>query len=156
MNQVYNPTHDSAQLLVRRLERDVRWAKDRRRKHEREIDDARRLLATKPLALAGRTPHATVISMLVIVGGYWAALRSGVPEGWMTIILWLASALAFAVFVAALVALLTVRARRAAARKVLDSHAARLAHTQYHINESVHSYLDARVELRNARPLHLV
>lgn len=156
MNQVSTRAHDGAQLLVRRLERDIRWAQDRRRRHEREIEDARRLLAAKPITLAGRTPQLTAISILVIAGGCWAARSAGVPAGWMTIILWLASALTLAVFVGALVSLLKVRARRAAARKVLHSHAARLAHTQYHITEGVHSYIDARVEVRNTRHLHLV
>ncbi len=156
MNQVHNHAHDSAQLLVRRLERDIRWAKDRRRQHEREIADARRLLATKPIALAGKTPQFAVIALLVIAVGYWAAQRVGVPDRWMTIVLWTASALALAVFVGALVSLLRVRSRRAAARKVLASHAARLSHTQYYITESVHSYIDARVEVRNTRELHLV
>lgn len=156
MYQVHNPTHDGAQLLVRRLERDLRWAKDRRRQHEREIDDARRLLATKPLVLARTTGQFTAVSMLVIVGGYWAAVGAGVPQGWMTIILWLAAALTVAVFAGALVALLRVRARRAAARTVLASHAARFSHTQYHLNQTVHKYIDAHVVARNSRELHLV
>ncbi len=156
MNQVSNRAHDSAQLLVRRLERDLRWAKDRRRQHEREIEDARRLLAAKPITLAGRTPHFTAVSLLVIVGGYWVAQSAGVPAGWMTIILWLAVALAVAVFVGALVALLTVRARRADARTVLASHAARFSHTQYHIEQSAHSYVGARAEAHHTRQLHLV
>ena len=156
MNQVHHHDHDSAQLLVRRLDRDIRWAKDRRRRHEREIEDARRVLATNPIVLAGKTPQLAAISMLAIVGGYWAAWSAGVPEGWMAIVLWVASALALAVLVAALVSLLTVRSRRTAARKVLDSHAARLAHTQYHLNQSVHSYIDAHVEVRKTRHLHIV
>jgi formate-dependent nitrite reductase membrane component NrfD len=154
--QVHNHVHDSAQLLVRRLERDLRWAKDRRRQHERELADARRILATKPIALAGRAPQLAGISLLAIVGGFWAARSAGVPAGWMVIVLWLAVGLATAVCVGALVALLRVRSRRAAARRVLDSHSARLSHTQYHLNNTVHAYIDAHVEARNARELHLV
>ena len=156
MYQVYNHTHDSAQLLVRRLERDLRWAKDRRRQHEREIEEARRLLAAKPIALAGKTPQVIGVSILVIVAGSWAALGGGVPERWMSIVLWVAAALTVAVLVGGLVSLFRVRARRAAAREVLASHAARLSHTQYHLNQAVHAYVDAHVVARNARELHLV
>ena len=156
VNQVHNRAHDSAHLLVRRLERDLRWAKDRRRQHEREIEDARRLLATPPISLAGKTAQFACIALLLVVGGYWAAVGSGVPGRWMTIVLWVASALALAVFVSTLVSLVRLRNRRAAAQKVLDSHAARFAHTQYHLSESVHSYIGARGELHNTRQLHLV
>jgi hypothetical protein len=154
--QVYNPTHDSAQLLVRRLERDLHWAKDRRRQHEREIEDARRVLAMNPIVLAGMTPLVAAVSILVTVGGCWAALSGGVPERWASVVLWVAVALTVAVVTASLVSLLQVRARRAAARNVVESHEARLAHTQYHLNQAVHSYIDAHVEARNARELHLV
>lgn len=156
MYQVHNPTHDGAQLLVRRLERDLRWAKDRRRQHEREIEDARRLLASHPLALTGRAPQIAVISVLVIVGVFWAAVSAGVPHRWMPIVLWVAVALLVAVLIGVLVSLLKVRARRVAARAVLQSHAARLSHTQYHLNQAVHAYVDAHVEARNARELHAV
>ncbi|NEN05441.1 hypothetical protein G3T36_06115 [Diaminobutyricibacter tongyongensis] len=156
MYQVHNPTHDSAQLLVRRLERDLRWAKDRRRQHEREIEEARRLLEAKPLALAGKTPQVSLVALLVIAGGYWAAVGARVPAGWMTIVQWLAVALLLGVLAGALASLLRARARRAAARTVLATHAARLAHTQYHLNQAVHAYVDAHVEARNARPLRLV
>lgn len=156
MYQVHNPTHDGAQLLVRRLERDLRWAKDRRRQHEREIEDARRLLASHPLALTGKIPQFAVICVLLIAGGCWAAQSAGVPQRWMPIVLWVAAALVVAVLVGVLVSLLTVRARRAAARAVLESHAARLSHTQYHLNQAVHAYIDAHVEARNARELHAV
>jgi hypothetical protein len=153
--QVHNHAHDSAQLLVRRLERDLHWAKDRRRQHEREIEDARRVLAAKPLVLAGRAPQVAAVSLLVIGGGYWAASMAGIPAGWMVIVLWLAVALAVAVLAGALVALLRVRSRRAAAREVLASHATRLSHTQYHLNKAVHAYIDAHVEARNIRELHV-
>ena len=48
----YNPAHDKAQLLARRHERDLHWAKERRRQHEREAAEARATLAARPLRLA--------------------------------------------------------------------------------------------------------
>jgi hypothetical protein len=61
------------------------------------------------------------------------------------------AALVLAVVLTATMSLLRLRARRAAARALLRSRDARLSHTQYHIHESVHSFIDARVDVVNTR-----
>ena len=67
----YNRAHDDAHLLARRHERDLQWAKERRRQHERELGEARLLLATKPVALAAKTITVTVLVLLAIAGADW-------------------------------------------------------------------------------------
>ena len=52
--------------------------------------------------------------------------------------------------------LLKLKKRLAAARTILRANETRLAHTQYHINESVHLFVDSRVEVHNTRQVHLV
>lgn len=156
MNQPYNHAHDHAQRLARRHERDLLWAKERRRQREREIASARRLLATKRTTLARKTVQITSILLLVIVVGTWCLSSIGLPDVWMTRVLWLAAALVVTVLIGTLMSLFKVKARRAAARSVLRSHAARLSHTQYHIDESVHSFVDSRVDVWNTRVTHLV
>ena len=42
-----------------------------------------------------------------------------------------------------------------AAPFVLHSRDARLSHTQYHIHESVHSFIDSHVEVVNTRPANV-
>ncbi len=152
----YNRAHDDAHLLARRHERDLQWAKERRRQHERELGEARLLLATKPIALAAKTITITVAMLLAIAGAYWFVQSVQLPGEWMPTIQYGAIALVVVVLIGALVSLRRISARRAAARALLDTHAARLAHTQYHIGESVHSFIDARVDVRNTRQVHLV
>lgn len=156
MNQPYNHAHDHAQRLARRHERDLLWAKERRRQREREIASARRLLATKRVTLARPTIQVSVILWSVIAAAYWWLSTLRLPDVWMTRIDWLAAALVVTVLIGALMSLYKVKARRSAARAVLRSHAARLSHTQYHIDESVHSFVDSRVDVWNTRVTHLV
>jgi uncharacterized membrane protein YraQ (UPF0718 family) len=156
VNQPYNHAHDHAQRLARRHERDLLWAKERRRQREREIATARRLLAMRRTTLARTTVQVTSILLLVIVAGFWCLSSIGLPDVWMMRILWLAAALVVTVLIGALMSLSKLKARRAAARSVLRSHEARLSHTQYHIDESVHSFVDSRVDVWNTRVTHLV
>ena len=146
----YNHAHDRAQLLARRHERDLHWAKERRRQHERENAEARALLATHPLRLA-RVTLWTAGTALVVIGAAWAvALAVTAPE-WQAAVDSAGAALALAVLLASAISLGRLRARRAAARALLRSRDARLSHTQYHIHESVHSFIDARVDVVNTR-----
>ncbi len=156
MNHTYNRAHDEAQRRARRHERDLRWATERRRQHERKIADARRLLAVKPIVAAGKVPPVTAALLLLIIGGYWAVQSARVPAVWLGDAQWLAVGLAVAVLVGAVSALRKVRARRDAARAILRTHAARVAHTQYHVVESVHSFVGARVDAHSTRETRLV
>ena len=156
VNQIHNHAHDSAQLLVRRLERDIRWAKDRRRQHERGDRGCPAPACDQADRASGQDPsvrgHRVARDRCRILGGAESGRSRQVddhrPVGRL-------SPRARCVRRRAGLAA-RVRSRRAAARKVLASHAARLSHTQYYITESVHSYIDARVEVRNTRELHLV
>ncbi|GAA1448581.1 hypothetical protein [Leifsonia poae] len=152
----YNRAHDDAHLLARRHERDLQWAKERRRQHERELGEARLLLATKPIALAAKTITVSVLMLLAIAGADWFVQSVRLPAEWMPTIQYGALALVVAVLVGALISLRRVRARRSAASALLATHSARLAHTQYHIGESVHSFIDAKVDVHNTRQVHLV
>ncbi|MGN7799818.1 hypothetical protein [Leifsonia sp. 22587] len=145
----YNPAHDRAQLLARRHERDLHWAKERRRQHERETAEARALLAAHPLAVA-RTTLWTSGVLLALVAGAWGLALAAAPA-WMALVDAAAAVLACAVLVGAAVSLGRLRARRAAARALLHAREVRLSHTQYHIHESVHSFIDARVDVVNTR-----
>lgn len=146
----YNHAHDKAQLLARRHERDLHWAKERRRQHERETAEARAVLAAHPLRLA-RTTLWTAGALLVAVAGAWVAALALLPAGWQGIVDAAATASAVAVLVGGTVGLGRVRSRRAAARALLRAREARLSHTQFHIHESVHSFIDARVDVVNTR-----
>ena len=146
----YNHAHDRAQLLARRHERDLHWAKERRRQHERENAEARALIATHPLRLA-RTTLWTAAAALVVIGAGWAVALTVTAPGWSAAVDGAGAALAVVVLFAAAISLGRIRARRAAARALLRSREARLSHTQYHIHESVHSFIDARVDVVNTR-----
>jgi hypothetical protein len=146
----YNHAHDKAQLLARRHERDLHWAKERRRRQERETAEARAVLAAHPLRLASTTLWTTGVLLVVVAGGWVAALVL-LPAGWAGLIDGAATAAAVAVLLGATVGLGRVRSRRAAARALLRSREARLSHTQFHIHESVHSFIDARVDVVNTR-----
>jgi hypothetical protein len=155
-NYAYNRAHDDANRLARRHERDLQWAKERRRQQEREIGEALLLVATKPLTLARKTVLRSLALLVVIVGGDWFVESTGILADWMQVIHWVAVALIVAVLVGALVSLLKLKARLGAARTLLRANGARLAHTQYHINESVHLFVDSRVEVHNTRQVHTI
>ncbi|MFF1876639.1 hypothetical protein [Leifsonia sp. NPDC058230] len=152
----YDRAHDEAHRLARRHERDLHWAKERRRQHERELGEALLLVSTKPITLARKTVLVTAALFLAIIAGEWLVQSSGILTDWMPIVQWVAVALIVAVFAGALVSLLKLKGRLAAARTLLRSNQNRLAHTQYHINESVHLFVDSRVEVHNTRQVHLV
>lgn len=146
----YNHAHDRAQLLARRHERDLHWAKERRRQQEREAAEARALLAVSPLRLA-RTTLWTAGLALVVLAVAWAAALALLGPSWSAAVDGGATAIALGVLLGATVAFGRIRSRRAAARALLHAPEARLAHTQYHIHESVHSFIDARVDVVNTR-----
>ena len=64
----YDRAHDDAQRLARRHERDLHWAKERRRQQEREIAEAAALLAIPALTLARRT--LVVSAVLLALTGF--------------------------------------------------------------------------------------
>ncbi|MGO4594728.1 hypothetical protein AB4Z18_12995 [Leifsonia sp. 2TAF2] len=146
----YNPAHDKAQLLARRHERDLHWAKERRRQHEREAAEARATLAARPLRLA-RTALWTGGSLLAVTAAAWAVALLTVAPSWSGAVDGAGALVVLAVVVAVAFALGRIRARRTAARALLRSRGDRLSHTQYHIHESVHSFIDARVDVVNTR-----
>ena len=146
----YNHAHDRAQLLARRHERDLHWAKERRRQQEREAAEARALLAVSPLRLA-RAALWTAALSLVAIGGAWVAALALLGPAWSAVADGVATVLALSVLLGAAIALGRIRSRRAAARTLLRAREVRLSHTQYHIHESVHSFIDARVDVVNTR-----
>jgi hypothetical protein len=146
----YNHAHDRAQLLARRHERDLHWAKERRRQQEREAAEARALLAVSPLRLA-RAALWIAAAALAATAGAWVAGLVVLGPAWSAVVDGGATVLALGVLLGAAVALGRIRARRAAARALLHAREARLSHTQYHIHESVHSFIDARVDVVNTR-----
>ena len=150
MHTSYNRAHDKAQLLARRHERDLHWAKERRRQQERETAEARAVLAAHPLRLA-RTTLWTTGALLCLLAGAWGLALATVPSAWAGAVDGVATALAVAVLLGATAGLGRVRSRRAAARALLHAREARLSHTQFHIHESVHSFIDARVDVVNTR-----
>jgi hypothetical protein len=146
----FNHAHDKAQLLARRHERDLHWAKERRREHERETAEARALLADRALTQARATLWTAGTLLLATAGGYAIALGM-LDLVWSTLAAGIAVASAIVVLLGAGVSLGRLRSRRAAARALLHSRDARLSHTQFHIHESVHSFIDARVDVVNTR-----
>ena len=147
----YNRAQDNAERLVRRHHRDLQWAKDRRRQQERELAEARVLLASHPLALA-RTALIVSGALLLAIGAIsWGAVTSGLLGGAAFVAVIVGSVAAAGVLAGLASALLKLRRRRRAARELLHSRDARLTHTQFHIDESVHSFIDARVLVHSAR-----
>jgi hypothetical protein len=148
----YDRAHDEAQRLARRHERDLHWAKERRRQQEREIAEAAALLAVPASTLARRTLVVSVVLLVMTGAGFDFALTAGLSSGWLLLAGAAAVAIVLTVAICASVSLLGIRSRRAAARIALHSRDARLSHTQYHIHESVHSFIDSHVEVVNTRP----
>ena len=151
----YDRAHDDAQRLARRHERDLHWAKERRRQQEREIAEAAALLAIPALTLARRTLIVSVVLLVLTGAAFDLALNAGLTEGWLLLAGAAAVAVVLTVVICAAVSLLGIRSRRAAARTALHSRDARLSHTQYHIHESVHSFIDSHVEVVNTRPANV-
>lgn len=151
----YDRAHDDAQRLARRHERDLHWAKERRRQQEREIAEAAALLAVPALTLARRTLIVSAALLAVTGVALDLAANAGLPSGWMLIAGAAAVAVALTVVICAAASLAGLRARRRAARTVLHSRDARLSHTQYHIHESVHSFIDSHAEVVNTRPANV-
>ena len=146
----FNHAHDRAQLLARRHERDLHWAKERRRQQERETAEARALLAANPLRLARGILWTSGLLLAVLAGG-WILGLNVLSASWGVMLDGVAAAAAVAVLVGACAALGRLQARRTAARELLRSREARLSHTQFHIHESVHGYIGARVDVVNTR-----
>lgn len=151
----YDRAYDDAQRLARRHERDLHWAKERRRQQEREIAEAAALLAVPALTLARRTLVVSVVLLALTGVALDFALNAGLTPGWLLMSGAVAGAAVLAVVICAAVSLLGIRSRRAAARTTLHSRDARLSHTQYHIHESVHSFIDSHVEVVNTRPANV-
>jgi hypothetical protein len=149
---VYDRAHDDAQRLARRHERDLHWAKERRRQQEREIAAATALLASSPLALARRTLLVCGVLLTAIALGSVAALEAGLRPEWLLLAGAVAVASGMTVLICAAASLAGIRERRAAARAVLRSRDARLSHTQYRIRESVHAFLESRADVVETRP----
>ncbi|WP_348789032.1 hypothetical protein [Leifsonia sp. NPDC080035] len=147
----YDHARDQAQRLARRHERDLHWAKERRRQHERETAAAVALLATSRAALARRTVVVSLILLIGIAAALAVALAAGLPAFWPEIAESVATVAAAGVLIGAFVSLQRIRARRSAARDLLHSREARLSHTQFHIHESVHSYIDSHGEVVGTR-----
>ena len=151
MNAIsYNRAHDQAQLLARRHERDLHWAKERRRQQERETAEARALLAESPLRLA-RSTFWTAGALLVAATGAWGLALAVLSPSLALIVDAAGVAFALTVLIGAAVSLGRLQARRTAARALLHAREARLSHTQFHIHESVHSFIGARVDVVNTR-----
>ena len=151
MNYSYNIAHDDAQLRARRHALDVQWAKERRRKHDRDLARARQLLATKPIVLAGRTIAVSVGLLAVIAAGVWLIQDARIPALWASDLLWLALTLTVGVLIGTLVSLVRIHSRRAAAEKLVRAHPAKKVHTQYHIEQSAHRFVAARAEVFSTR-----
>lgn len=147
----YDRARDAAQRLNRRHERDLHWAKERRRQQEREIAEARALLATSRFALVRTAIVVDVVLLTAIGAGLWAAAAASLTEPWSLVVGIAAGIAAAGVLTGAAISLARVRSRRAAARALLRSQEARLAHTQFHIHESVHSYIDSYSDVINTR-----
>ena len=151
MNHSYNRAHDEAQRRARRHALDLQWAKERRRRHDRELARARRLLAIRPLVLAQKTVFVAIGLLAVIAAGVWFVRDAGIPNVWTTDILWLALALMIAVLIGTLVSLVRIHSRREAAQKLVRAHPEKKVRTQYHIEQSTHSFVSARAEVYSTR-----
>jgi hypothetical protein len=148
----YDRAHDDARRLARRHERDLHWAKERRRQQERELVAASALLASTRWSLARRTVLISGGLLVAVAVALGFAAAADLPSGWLLLADAVGIALAVTVLIGATVSLVGVRSRMEAARALVESHEARLSHTQYHIHESVHTFIDAHVEVVNTRP----
>ena len=148
----YDRAHDDAQRLARRHELDLHWAKERRRHQERELTAATALLASTPWALARRTVLVSGSLLAAVAVGTGFAAAAHLPAGWLLLADAVAVAVAVTVLICAAVSLAGLRSRRSSARALLLSHEERLSHTQYHIQESAHSFIDSHAEAVNTRP----
>ncbi|MGJ4846583.1 hypothetical protein [Leifsonia sp. Le1] len=147
----YNHAHDEARRQLRRHERDLQWAKDRRRQQERELAEARALLAASPATLVW-TP-LTIAAVLLVADAVlvWGVLNSSLLGSTGFIAVWAGAAFAAIVIAKVTVSLVRLHGRRRAARKRVQVRDARLAHTQFHIEESLASFIDGHQVARATR-----
>ncbi|WP_345762523.1 hypothetical protein [Diaminobutyricibacter sp. McL0608] len=151
MNYSYNRAHDDAQRQARRHALDLQWAKERRRQHDRDLARARRLLATKPLVLAQKTVLVAVLLLALVAAGLWLVEDAPIAGYWKDDLLWLGLTLTVGILIGALVSLLRIHSRREAAQKLVRAHPVKRVHTQYHIEQSTHSFVAARAEVFSTR-----
>lgn len=150
-NTSYNRAHDEARRQLRRHERDLQWATDRRREQERRLAEARALLAADWAALV-LTPMIVAAALIAVdVASAWAVLGSGLLGGAGFVAGWAAGAAAVLVLVLLTVSLVRLHRRRSAARRLVQARDARLAHTQFHIEESLGSFIDGHQLARATR-----
>lgn len=147
----YNHAHDEARRQLRRHERDLQWAKDRRRQQERELAEARALLAASPATLVW-TP-LTIAAVLLAADAVlvWGVLNSSLLGSTGFIAAWAGAAFAAIVIAKVTVSLVRLHGRRQAARTRVQVRDARLAHTQFHIEESLGSFIDGHQVARATR-----
>ncbi|KRC52369.1 hypothetical protein ASE16_04930 [Leifsonia sp. Root227] len=147
----YNHAHDEARRQLRRHERDLQWAKDRRRQQERELAEARALLAASPATLVW-APLA--IAAFLIVGDavmVWGVLNSSLLGTSGFIVAWAGVVVGAVVLIQLAVSLTKLNARRRAAQQLVQLRDARLSHTQFHIEESLGSFIDGHQVARATR-----
>lgn len=138
----YNRAHDDARRQLRRHERDLQWAKDRRRQQERELAEARALLAANWPALIWTQLVVAGVLLVAVAAMVWGVLNSGLLAG-AGIVAAIGGAIVAVIVLAGLAtSLVKLHARRDAARQLVQVRDARLAHTQFHIEESLGSFID--------------
>lgn len=141
----YNHAHDVARRQLRRRELDLHWAKEQRRQQEQQLAQASALVAASRGALI-RTPVLVACLLLAADAGLaWGAAETGLLGSATLAVLVAAGAFAAAVVVGLAVKVLAIRKRRRAARDLLWVRDARHPHTQFHIQESLGSYLEAKL-----------
>lgn len=147
----YNRAHDDARRQLRRHERDLQWAKDRRRQQERELTEARALLAAHWPTLVWTPTIVAAVLLVADVAMIWGVLNSGLLGGAGFVAVWAGAAIAAVVIAQLTVSLVKLNARRRAARQLVQVRDARLAHTQFHIEESLGSFIDGHQVARATR-----
>lgn len=141
----YNHAHDVARRQLRRRELDLHWAKEQRRQQEQQLAHADALVTASRGALIRKPVLVAVLLLAADAGLAWGVTETSLLGTATLAVLVAAGAFALAVVAGLAVKVLAIRKRRRAARDLLWLRDRRHQHTQFHIQESLGSYLEAKL-----------
>jgi hypothetical protein len=134
-----------ARRQLRRRELDLHWAKEQRRQQEQQLAQARALVDASRGALIRKPVLVACLLLAADASVAWGAAETGLLGSATLAVLVAVGVFALAVVVGLAVKVLALRKQRRAARELLWVRDARHLHTQFHIQESLGSYLEAKL-----------
>ncbi|MDN4614581.1 hypothetical protein P5G50_08960 [Leifsonia sp. F6_8S_P_1B] len=147
----YNHAHDVARRQLRRRELDLHWAKEQRRQQEQQLAAAGALVAATRGALIRKPVLVACLVLAADAGIAWGAAETSLLGSATLAVLVAVGVFALAVVAGLAVRVFALRKQRRAARDLLWVRDRRHQHTQFHIQESLGSYLEAKLLAHSTR-----